>query len=305
MKSARKLRQLNTSRFLIPLFADWAIIVISTVLAFTVDSWWSIILGAIVVGTRQHAIGILGHDAAHGLITKNRKLNDFLGNILIFWPLASTLCGYRNFHFDHHSDLGRESDPETPYHQTPYFQGVPTRSHFILFFLKDLFGLGTIDLLSKMSAFKPQSKGAVIKLIIFWTLAALCFSYFDFLNVLIFWFICFGTTFFASFRLREYTEHTFLPGDTHRFETSGLAKFLVFPHNTCHHFEHHHFPTVPFYNLPKLRSITYQDRPVLSLSQLFQQFYSYGENGLTPNALLGAQGRFLTNTLQPPANQSL
>ena len=66
----------------------------------------------IVIAARQHALGILAHDGAHGLICRNRVLNDLLASVLCEWPLMSNLSGYRAFHFKHHRTVGTPDDPE-------------------------------------------------------------------------------------------------------------------------------------------------------------------------------------------------
>jgi fatty acid desaturase len=66
----------------------------------------------VVIGARQHALAILGHDGAHRLACRNRFINDLLTCILCFWPIGAALGGYRRFHFGHHRLVGTSDDPE-------------------------------------------------------------------------------------------------------------------------------------------------------------------------------------------------
>jgi fatty acid desaturase len=55
------------------------------------------------------------HEAAHWNIAPNRKINDFLCNVLISWIVVIEIKFYRKVHFDHHRYLGTVRDPENSY----------------------------------------------------------------------------------------------------------------------------------------------------------------------------------------------
>ena len=67
------------------------------------------------------------------------------------------------------------------------------------------------------------------------------------------WYGALITTFWCSFRWRILSEHVGEAYDqsTHRVIGSRLQKALFLVHNTDHHWEHHLWPTIPFWNLPK------------------------------------------------------
>ncbi len=66
----------------------------------------------VVIGGRQLGLAILMHDAAHGLLHPNRKLNNFLGQ----WPsgaaTGSDLHAYRAYHLTHHKFTQQPEDPD-------------------------------------------------------------------------------------------------------------------------------------------------------------------------------------------------
>jgi fatty acid desaturase len=65
-----------------------------------------------ILGGRQLGLAILMHDAAHGLLHKNRKLNNWLGE----WPsgasVGSDLQSYRAYHLTHHRFTQQPEDPD-------------------------------------------------------------------------------------------------------------------------------------------------------------------------------------------------
>ncbi len=99
------------------------------------------------------------------------------------------------------------------------------------------------------------------------------------------WFDCFWvfgvwtwsllTGFWAIFRFRTWYEHVGLEQagqeGTHRFSANPVVRFLFFPHNTHCHYEHHRWPSVPYYNLPALREFV-KERPVLTSKEVFVRF---------------------------------
>lgn len=68
-----------------------------------------ILVAAFLVGCLQHRIGLIGHEASHGLLVPDRFWNDRLANLLIFYPLFSSISMYRKRHLSHHL---HPNDPE-------------------------------------------------------------------------------------------------------------------------------------------------------------------------------------------------
>jgi len=90
----------------------WALIAASMALFV----WWpnpfTFLLGVMVVGGRQLGLAILMHDAAHGLLFANRRLNDGVGTWLCAWPVFTSLALYRPYHLRHHRFTQQAEDPD-------------------------------------------------------------------------------------------------------------------------------------------------------------------------------------------------
>lgn len=70
------------------------------------------LLAIVIVGGRQLGLAILMHEAAHGLLHPNRKVNNFLGQWLTGAAVGSDLIAYRTYHLQHHKFTQQPEDPD-------------------------------------------------------------------------------------------------------------------------------------------------------------------------------------------------
>ena len=70
------------------------------------------LLAIIIVGGRQLGFAILMHDAAHGALHPDRKINNFLGQWLTGAAVGSDLIAYRTYHLQHHKYTQQAEDPD-------------------------------------------------------------------------------------------------------------------------------------------------------------------------------------------------
>jgi len=78
--------------------------------AMVIGVLWPMTLPLVVltIGTRQLGLFILMHDAAHGLLHANRRINDAVA----LWLCSSTLHDYRPYHLQHHRYVQQPEDPD-------------------------------------------------------------------------------------------------------------------------------------------------------------------------------------------------
>jgi fatty acid desaturase len=230
----------------------------------------------VVIGTRQHALFVIAHDAAHYLLYENRFLNEAVGRACAMLQGLS-MCTYRVIHRLHHNNLYGELDPDTALHG-----GYPRgRNYLIKKLLKDLSGLtawktyayflgGAPALNTRTNiALRPlddtsvklkrealQDRNAVI---VFHAILLLLFAWSGYLaQYLVLWILPLVTVVQAILRLRAIAEH----GATTDFSSPLTAartnvapawlEWLIFPHHVNYHVEHHLYASVPHYNLREL-----------------------------------------------------
>lgn len=191
------------------------------------------ILSLLIIGTRQHALGVIGHWSVHNIPGKYSK---FL-QILCMDPLGVDIEKYKFFHFSHHKYLGNSVlDPEV------WFFLKFRKSYERYSFKETILDLSGMHLYQAFYLFRPISsnKSKVI-------LGLLTSGLYFFIGpVSLLWPISLILVLPALNRLRMRTEHDHLhfPGVTFKVENPSLWKRLVYlPHKTWKHYEHHEHPT--------------------------------------------------------------
>jgi fatty acid desaturase len=229
-----------------------------------------------IIGTRQHALFVIAHDAAHYLLYQDRVLNDLVGRACATLQGLS-MCTYRVIHRLHHNNLYGELDPDTALHG-----GYPRgKMYLIKKLLKDLSGLtawktyayflgGAPALNTKTNvALRPlddtsqklrsEAHNDRNFVIAFHVVALAAFGVSGYLiEYLVLWVLPLVTVVQAILRLRAIAEH----GATTDFSSPLTAartnvapawlEWLIFPHHVNYHIEHHLYASVPHYNLPAL-----------------------------------------------------
>jgi fatty acid desaturase len=233
-------------------------------------------LAVIVIGTRQHALFVIAHDAAHYLLYDSRWLNDAVGRACSMVQGLS-MRTYRVIHRLHHNNLYGELDPDTALHG-----GYPRgRAYLVKKLLKDLSGLTAwktyayflggapalntatnkaVRPLDDTSAkLRDEARGDRNAVILFHLAALLLFGLTGYLvQYLVLWILPLVTVVQAILRLRAISEH----GATTDFSSPLTAartnvapawlEWLLFPHHVNYHIEHHLYASVPQYNLRRL-----------------------------------------------------
>lgn len=90
----------------------WALIIGAMALFVWLPNPLTFLLAVMVIGGRQLGLAILMHDAAHGLLFKTRRLNEFVGQWLCAFPVGTDLHLYRPYHLKHHRHTQQADDPD-------------------------------------------------------------------------------------------------------------------------------------------------------------------------------------------------
>jgi fatty acid desaturase len=103
-------------------------------------------IASFFIGFWLHALNCFGHEAVHYNLAKNKKWNDYLGNLLIWSWFGEHIKNYRYIHWQHHQHLGTDQDTETSYRNHPSFR----------FILRTLFGIHAISTINKRQGNQSQ-----------------------------------------------------------------------------------------------------------------------------------------------------
>ena len=249
--------------------------VIAAAIAAALYWWqpWVVVPAVLLVATRQQALFVLAHDAAHYRMYRSRVLNDLVGR-LCGTVVGISMCTYRVVHRLHHNHLYGEQDPDIPLHG-----GYPRgRAYLAKKRAKDLLGLTAYKTyayffgapainLDREGATRPlddtapglrraarRDRWLVVGCHVAAPIAAFAAGYG--LEYLLLWVLPLVTLLQALLRFRAIAEH----GAVTDFSSPLTAArtnlcpawlgWLVFPHHVNYHVEHHMYPSMPHYNLP-------------------------------------------------------
>ena len=275
----QQLTRRSAWRATLALLEDVAVLAAAIALAL---AYWPnplvLVPAVVVIGTRQHALFVVVHEAAHYLLYESRWLNDLVGRACAMVQGLS-MCTYRVIHRLHHNNLYGELDPDTALHG-----GYPRgRMYLVKKLAKDLCGLTAWktyayflggapalntathvalrpldDTSEKLRREARADRNAVLLLHLVLLLVFAVSGYLA--QYLVLWVLPLVTVVQAILRLRAIAEH----GATTDFSSPLTAartnlgpawvRWLIFPHHVNHHIEHHLYASVPQYNLPRLHA---------------------------------------------------
>lgn len=261
---------------------------ISTAIALALITWPSgwMLLSVIAVGIAQHGLFILAHEAAHYRLFAHRGANDLVGRA-IGMAAGISMCTYRVTHRLHHNHLYSEDDPDTAIHG-----GYPRgKAYLAKKLLRDVLGLNAWktyayffgapaisddasrkirpldDTSPELRAAARQDRWGVLAFQAAAPLLALAAGGASgLLMYLVLWLLPLVTVLQPILRLRAVFEH----GAVHDLSSpltaarsnrtcgaplNWLARALLFPHHVNYHLEHHLYPAVPHYHLPRLHAL--------------------------------------------------
>ena len=222
-------------------------------------------LGIMIIGTRQLGLAVLQHDAAHGALHPNLKINDGVAE----WLCSPGVQRYRDYHLQHHKYAQQAEDPDLVLSAPFPISPTSLRRKIIRdltgqTFLKQRFGL--------LSARKPgQPLWPVLKaqalrqkrLLISNGLGLLAFSLAGYAWVYVaLWLVPMATWFPLVTRLRNIAEHALVaknePDPLRHARTTRanlIERALIAPYWVNYHAEHHMFMHMPCWSLPKAHKL--------------------------------------------------
>ncbi len=244
----------------------WALILGSMALF----AWWpnpfTFLLGVMVIGGRQLGLAILMHDAAHGLLFADRRLNDWVGTWLCAYPVFTSLALYRPYHLQHHRFTQQSGDPDLGLSAPFPISRTSLRRKIV----RDLTGqtaylrrgdqirraLGPADapLAVRLGQLWHREKGALLVNVAM-LIACSVAGYWWLYPAL--WLLPLATWYQFISRVRNIAEHAVVPDNddplrnTRTTYANPLVRLLVAPYWVNYHLEHHLFMFVPCWRLPE------------------------------------------------------
>ena len=269
----KRLAVLDPWRSTLAILETVGLIALAVAVALT---WWQplVVIPAIVfIATRQQALFILAHEAAHYRLYKTRWLNDALGRV-IGGSAGISMCGYRVVHRLHHNHLYGPQDPDIAIHAgyprgRAYLArklakdlcGLTAHKNYAYFFGAPFRELGVDASRRPMDDTSPAMRQAALRdrsvMVagqVLLLAAAVASGWW--VEYLVLWVLPLVTVLQPILRLRAITEHGAVtdlssPLTAARTNTGpAWLLWLLYPHHVNYHVEHHMYPAIPHYNLP-------------------------------------------------------
>ena len=276
-EEVRALQRIEPAKALAAIAAEW--LMMAGAMALSSTFWHPTLYLAVLVfiGARQHALLIIGHDASHYTLLPDRRWNDWIADLLLFWPMFAAVDTYRLFHRDHHRYLATERDGNRVLWRTHDAAGAQTRewtypktvTGLVLTLLRKLLFLrGALWVLRGFLA--PLVKGSyrrhswwyvVARISYFGVIAALLTRFGVWREFLLYWLAPYCSWHIMIEYVRLICEHSAIASATPPYHLTRTVlprlweRWLIVPRNVGYHHEHHWYPGVPFYNLPRLHAL--------------------------------------------------
>ncbi len=219
---------------------------------------WAIVF--VLMGRAHAQFAALMHEAAHRLLFRSKKWNDWVGRWLLGYPSFTPIDLYRRGHMAHHRE---EFGPDEP--DIPLYRGYPIqRDSLRRKLVRDATGRTGWKLFKGLlrGVRAPGPGGQQARRIVAVQLALIAISIavgHPFVYWLL-WFLPYLTVWRVINRLRSIAEHGGMHASKDRRETThtvrqhGLARFLLVPHHIGWHLAHHVDSGIPMTKLPQFHA---------------------------------------------------
>ena len=273
----RDLSRLNEFRAGLAIVVEWLGIVAAIALC---ERFWNLPLylcAVAFIGARQHALLVLGHEASHFTLFKKKGWNDWVADLVLYWPTFLSVGVFRYFHQDHHRYLGTEKDKNRELWHTHTYEGVLAKdwefpksvSGLLLLLARKLAFVEGIGWITKGIAamfVQPKFRNnswlyVVVRSGYYGGIALLLWRLNLAIEFLLYWIIPYCTWHILVQYIRIICEHSAIPSSTPPYHLTRTTvpfwweRILIIPRNIGYHHEHHWYPSVPFYNLPRLHTV--------------------------------------------------
>lgn len=255
----------------------WAVMIAAGAVFVIWPNPLTYVAAVMIIGARQLGLAILMHDAAHGALHSNLKVNDWVGHWLCGAPTNAALDRYRPYHLQHHKYAQQVEDPDLGL-SAPF---PITRDSLRRKIVRDLTGqtFNKQRIAPTIAAFRDGAKAGIpfrktFKAVVeFWspflitnavllaalTAAGVWWAWFAL------WIVPMATWYPLITRLRNIAEHALIPKDEpdplrHARTTKAnlLERALLAPYWVNYHCEHHMFMHLPCWSLPKAHKLLTQ-----------------------------------------------
>lgn len=286
--TVRKLQQLDTRW-------NWKILFFYTL--WGLSSWILLlnihstinVLCAIVSGFCIYGIPGLMHESSHSLLSKNASVNRWLGFVCGLPGLVS-ITAYRSIHSYHHAHTRTEDDPDSIENSAP--KSLPFIAAYLIVLL---LGIYVYIITAAINGYRKGSRtirrDILVEYALIFSVVLGAFLLFPTSTIVRVWILPLLIAAQLT-NIRGLAEHGMTTGGNPFINTRTVISNRVvsfFMCNLNYHLEHHLFPGIPCYNLPKLHNLLREIYPRTASSvyrgytSFLIDFFRVLARGIVPN----------------------
>ena len=228
----------------------WGLIFASMALFVAWPNPLTFVVAVMVIGARQLGLAILMHDAAHGLLFDDRRLNEWAATWFCAAPVFTSLQLYRPYHLAHHRHTQQAEDPDIGL-SAPF---PISRQSLWRKIVRDLTGRTAYQ--RRLEQFRrglaKETRAFIANLVLLGGLSAIGYWW---LYPLL-WLLPLATWYQLVSRVRNIAEHAVVPDNDDPLRNTRTTlpdvfeRLFVAPYWVNYHLEHHLFMFVPCWRLP-------------------------------------------------------
>jgi len=251
-------------RHMTPIATDWMVIAASVAVAVHMQNLWINLLAIVLIGTRQHALFIVVHEATHWQLARNKKTNDWISDLFCAFPILFDTEIFRRNHLAHHRHLNTQADPDVQRKTRQTGWILPAKPMKVALFIPAfVLAIGPKEIIPVLWGFcgfndlkrwKSERDVMIGKSLYYASAVALIWYLGIAKEVALYWItpLLFVLPFIA--RVRNLAEHAVISLENENNATrevlpGWIEGFLLSPHNVNYHLTHHKYPHIPFYHL--------------------------------------------------------
>jgi fatty acid desaturase len=233
----------------------WSVGIALGLVGLAQQSWPLRLAGIAAAAAALNAFYLLSHEGHHNLLFRNRIANH-AANVILCIPLLHSPSGYRVLHDLHHRCLGGPGDPDEYRNYTD-----DSRLRWALQWVRLTIGTLVYMPLIPIVAWRHADRADRVRLALECALiAAVLIPIFAIvpMNVLLQVWLIPGVVVGYISAVRALAQHALTESHdpllaSRSVRSNRLVSFFLLNEN--YHLEHHLFPEVPSYNLPRLRAL--------------------------------------------------
>lgn len=261
---AKRVAKVSNARGILDLAGYWTLVVAAFALLVATDFHGVAVAAAfIAIAKAQNSLLLVGHEAIHYLLLRNRRLNELAGEYLTYAPMGIGYRRARLSHLEHHRTPLREVDEKIDQQLA-----VPSRRAYLLHLGAPLLGSYVAVALSRFLGLKlnrrarptftqpySSTKADLTGILVAQAVMVAVLFAVDWRLYVFFWILPLFTLTAFLHRAKGFLDHAMLPGESpdlaYSYRVNALDR-LFFGTLQAFHAEHHLFPGVPHYRLKSI-----------------------------------------------------